>query len=140
MEIKSKHFTHNIRNAKLLYKPTDKKLGKVISLYEKMKKCGIRYLTFDKSLKFDNDVYLYSSHKITCDGLGIRYIEVEASHCFILVHWCPNYDISVRRDPFCSIFSISEHSIDRLSKYFDEAYDGFMNEVKECFESIKNEK
>lgn len=137
MKVKSKYFNNYVSNAKLLYKPTEKKLDKVISLYSKMKSNGIHFLVFDKSLKLDG-VALYSSHKITCDGLGIRFIEVEQSHCFILVHWYPNYKVSVRRDPFCSIFSISERSIDRLSKYFDEAYDGLMNEVTECCKSIKN--
>lgn len=61
---------------------------------------------------------------IKIDGVGckvskinIRSIELEDSHCQLLIHWVPNFHISTLHDPMCSAFILRYNSLKKLLRY-----------------------
>jgi hypothetical protein len=97
--------------AKKLYKPTEYKLGLVLMIEFILN----RYCNGKVDLSGKNIT-------VTKDKLAIKTIEVENSHCAILIHYEPNYYYSTNDDPYGSIFTLNTNSIIKILNIIKNDY------------------
>lgn len=97
--------------AKKLYKPTEYKLGLVLMIEFILN----RYCNGKVDLSSRNIT-------VTKDKLVIKTIEVENSHCAILIHYEPDYYYSTNVDPFGSIFQLNTNSIIKILNMLKNDY------------------
>lgn len=92
----------------MLYHPTKevKELG--------LKLCEL----FDNSIA--NGIRIDSSC-LEIDGLKVKSILRVDNHCMVEIHWYPNHDISTRRDPFCSVFSLTQEEVSKIYEKIKES-------------------
>lgn len=89
-----------LKTARQLYHPSDEVVEMVINICAFLDKKGANGLRFDSTLMIGD--------------LQVKWIEKENSHCALLVHWYPNYNLSLRNDPFCSAFVLTEEELKTL--------------------------
>ena len=89
-----------LKTAKQLYKPSNEVVNMVGMICALLDKKGINGVRFDSTLMLGD--------------LQVKWIERENSHCALLVHWYPNYNLSLRDDPFCSAYVLSLEEINEI--------------------------
>lgn len=86
-----------LKTARQLYHPSDEVAEMVANICALLDKRGINGLRFDSTLMIGDS--------------QVKWIEKENSHCALLVHWYPNYNLSLRYDPFCSAYVLNEEEL-----------------------------
>ena len=89
-----------LKTARQLYHPSDEVVEMVANICALLDKKGINGVRFDSTLMLGDS--------------QVKWIEKENSHCALLVHWYPNYNLSLRDDPFCSAFVLTEEELKTL--------------------------
>lgn len=80
----------------------DKVKETLIHLYSKVEITGIRL----------------DSNQLKIGDLYVQMIEVDPQDIgSILIHWCPNHNVSTKSDPFCSIYMLTEEEIKDVWRY-----------------------
>jgi hypothetical protein len=97
------------KETEMLYHPTKevKELG--------LKLCEL----FDNSIV--NGIRI-DSGRLMIDGLSVKSILRVDNHCMVEIHWYPNYDISTQRDPFCSVFSLTQEEVSKIYEKVKKVY------------------
>jgi hypothetical protein len=99
--------TELMEQRKILYKVSSLKFKLVEELVEAIKHCfGDRIEV--NGIRFD-------SNFMKIDDLFVKRIEViphDIAH--VMIHWYPNYNISTRNDPYCSVYMLTEEEIKSL--------------------------
>lgn len=110
----------HIAIARQLYKPTPKVEQLVLEI------CDL----FDKPLPngVTIDVLRFNGSYLTIGGLSVSFIEREHSHSGILVHWEPKYDISNRKDPYCSAFILRYNSLLKLKRELEKVFNNLLEQ------------
>ena len=58
------------------------------------------------------------SNQLKIGDLYVQMIEVDPQEIgSILVHWYPNYNVSTKSDPYCSIYMLTEDEIKDIWRY-----------------------
>ncbi len=100
---------YHLETARVLFEPSKEVEGLVVRIVELLEKHNVNSVRFDDS-------------SLKLNELTVRMIEVEHSHCVLLVHWEPNPTISTTSDPFCSAFILTYEELNtiysKLSKVF----------------------
>ncbi len=63
---------------------------------------------------------IHFDSKLKLGGLKVRYIETDPLSV-ILVHWEPIYNLSTRRDPYCSTLILRYNSLQKLYREVQKA-------------------
>ena len=94
---------------KILYKltPTRKKLADELAM--KLKHClGDNIEVTDISFK---------ENYLKLGELSVKKIETDPQILGnVLIHWFPNYNISAQKDPYCSVYALTEKEIRKIIK------------------------
>ena len=103
-----------LKIAKALYKPTPKVEGLVLKL------CDL----FDKPLP--NGVTItsltFKEGALTLGNLSVKELIRGGQHCGIEVHWYPDFNVSTKTDPFCSVFILRYNSLKKLYREVEKAF------------------
>lgn len=96
----------HLETAKYIYRPTSNQSRLVVKIASIMDSRGIRRLDFPKPLRVAS--------------LRLAYLERERNHSVVLAHWVPQFNISTKADPMCSLFMLRTISLQRIYKYVSE--------------------
>lgn len=91
----------------MLYKASSSKMKLVEELAEAIKYC------FGDNIEVSG--FRFDSNSTKIGDLYVKKILV-VSHdiAHIMIHWYPNYNISTRNDPYCSVYMLTEEEIKTL--------------------------
>ena len=104
-----------LANVRLLYRPSwrvESIALEVIQMFDKPLSNGI--IIDSISLK---------EGALSLAGLKVKKIVRDKKYQgAVEIHWFPDYTISTTSDPFCSVFMLKYHSIQKLSKWIKKFY------------------
>jgi hypothetical protein len=105
-----------------LYKATPLKLQLVDELISLIKGCFGNNIETN-GIQFDRNIFKLG-------GLYVRMIEIDP-HEFggILVHWYQKLDISVRYDPYCSVYMLSLREIRKIIEHIKSIHEHYENSI-----------
>lgn len=89
-----------------LYHPSDKVADITERIHDLLVDSSVTRIDFDGALELG--------------GLKVKYIETDPLSV-ILVHWEPIYNLSTRRDPYCSTLILRYNSLQKLYREVQKA-------------------
>ena len=102
-----------------LYKATPLKLQLVDELISLIKGCFGNHIKVN-GIRFDN-------RHFQLGGLTVKMIEIDPQEIGgVLIHWYPNFKISTRQDPYCSVYILKTNSIRKLIKEIQIIHDSYL--------------
>lgn len=105
-----------------LYKAKPSKLKLVDELISLIKGCfGDKVET--NGIRFDSGAFKLGE-------LSVKMIELDPQEFGgVLVHWYPKLDVSLRHDPYCSVYMLSLREIGKIIKRINDIHEYYDNET-----------
>ena len=72
------------------------------------------YHPSDEAVEMVANICALLDSTLMIGDLQVKWIERENSHCVLLVHWYPNRNLSLRDDPLCSAFVLTDEELKTL--------------------------
>lgn len=108
------------KQRKAVYKPTPLKMQLVDELVKLIKGC------------FGNDVVTtqigLENNYLQLEGIHVKSLEIDPMELgAVLVHWYPNFRISTKNDPYCSIYTLNTNTIKKVIRKVEEIHQHYLN-------------
>ena len=108
-----------------LYKATPLKLQLVDELINLIKTIPNRFDVEMTSITFKE------KELVLGDNMAVKTIEIDPQEIGgVLVHWYPNFNISTKNDPFCSVYILTVKEIKKLIKTLQKVKDYYLEHSK----------
>ena len=99
---------------KKLYRVSDD----IILLVDKVKDTFTHLFPYNSHVSVEVNGIRIDSGQLKIGDLSVYMIEIDPQEIgSILIHWYPDYKVSTKSDPFCSIYMLKEEEIKDLWRY-----------------------
>lgn len=99
---------------KKLYKVSDD----ILSLVDRVKDTFTHLFPYNSHASVEVNGIRIDSRQLKIGDLSVYMIEKDPQEIGnILIHWYPNYKVSTKSDPFCSIYMLTEEEIKDVWRY-----------------------
>ena len=104
-------FTEHQMTIMALYKPTSLVIKLVNKICKELENRGYG---------FGDRFFMPKQFTIGKPALTMLSMEREDSHCQLLIHWKPDFDVSTSTDPYCSGFILRPNSLMKILNYIQK--------------------